>query len=163
MDDVRSELSETVADLGETLENLQQISRGIHPAVLSTGGLGVALSGLARRAGLPVELEVDAPHRLPDSVEVAAYYVVSEALTNAAKHAQASVVHVRVNAAGSVVDIEISDDGVGGTDPGRGSGLRGLRDRVEALAGSIEIESPPGGGTTPRVRIPVEVDSARSP
>jgi PAS domain S-box-containing protein len=163
MKDVRSELSETVAGLSDTLENLQEISRGIHPAVLSSGGLSVALSGLARRAGLPVELAVDAPRRLPDSVEVAAYYVVSETLTNAAKHAQASLVHVRVNAADTVVNIEISDDGVGGTDPERGSGLTGLRDRVEALGGSIEIRSPPGGGTTLQVRIPVETDEARSP
>jgi PAS domain S-box-containing protein len=154
MDDLRSELSETATNLAAAAENLQEISRGIHPAVLSSGGLGVALKGLARRAGLPVELEVDAPRRLPDSIEVAAYYVVSEALTNAAKYAEASVVTVRLHA-DSIVDLEISDDGVGGADPLRGSGLLGLRDRVEALGGSIEIVSPPGGGTSMRVRIPV--------
>jgi len=93
---------------------------------------------------------------LPDPVEVAAYYVVSEAVTNAAKHAEASGVEVTLRAADSVVELEIADDGVGGADPGRGSGLTGLRDRVEALGGSIEIESPPGGGTSLRVRIPVE-------
>lgn len=163
MVDVRSELSDTVAELAATMENLQEISRGIHPAVLSRGGLGVALGGLARRAGLPVELEVNAPHRLPDSIEVAAYYVVSEALTNAAKHAQASLVNVRLNAADSVLDVEISDDGVGGTDPERGSGLKGLRDRVEALGGSIDVDSPSAGGTTLRVTIPLEIGTDASP
>ena len=128
---------------------------GVHPAALSSGGLGVARKGLARCAGLPVELEIDVPQRLPDSIEVASYYVVSEALTNAAKHAKASHVKVSVEVAGPALAVEISDDGVGGTDPERGSGLAGLRDRVEALGGSLEIDSAPGGGTSLRVKIPV--------
>jgi PAS domain S-box-containing protein len=156
LDEARSELDETVAGLTAALEDLQEISRGIHPAALSSGGLGVALKGLARRAGVPVELEIDAPKRLPDSIEVAAYYVVSEALTNAAKHARASHVKVRVRDTGAALAVAISDDGMGGTDPERGSGLVGLRDRVEALGGSLEIDSPEGGGTSLRVTIPVD-------
>ncbi len=116
----------------------------------------MALRGLSRRAGLPVDLDVDVPDRLPDPVEVATYYVVSEALTNAAKHAGASTVWVDVRAVDASVELTISDDGVGGADPGHGSGLLGLTDRVEALGGSIEIDSPPGGGTTLRVTIPFD-------
>jgi PAS domain S-box-containing protein len=158
MDDVRSELSDTARGLAAAVENLQEIARGIHPAVLTSGGLNMALRGLGRRAGLPVELDVNVPHRLPDPVEVAIYYVVSEALTNAAKHADGSAVHVRVHAVDAGVDLTISDDGVGGADPAHGSGLLGLTDRVEALGGSIDIESPSGGGTTLRVRIPFDRD-----
>jgi PAS domain S-box-containing protein len=156
MEDVRSELSDTARGLAAAVENLQEIARGIHPAVLSSGGLNVALRGLGRRAGLPVELDVDVPHRLPDPVEVATYYVISEALTNAAKHARASTVRVQVRTLDAAVDLAISDDGVGGADPGHGSGLLGLTDRVEALGGSIEVESPLGGGTTLRVTIPFD-------
>ena len=156
LEDVRSELADTARGLAAAVENLQEIARGIHPAVLSSGGLNVALRGLGRRAGLPVELDVDVPHRLPDPVEVATYYVVSEALTNAAKHAHASTVHVYVRAEDAVVDLTISDDGVGGADPAYGSGLLGLTDRVEALGGSIEIDSPPGRGTTLHVMIPFD-------
>lgn len=156
MEEVRSELSDTAHGLAAAVENLQEIARGIHPAVLSSRGLNTALRGLGRRAGIPVELDVDVPHRLPDPVEVAAYYVVSEALTNAAKHARASTVRVHVRAADGAVAVVISDDGVGGADPDRGSGLVGLTDRVEALGGSIEVDSPPGGGTTLRVTIPFD-------
>ena len=156
MEDVRSELSDTARGLAAAVENLQEIARGIHPAVLSSGGLNVALRGLGRRAGLPVDLDVDVPDRLPDPVEVATYYVVSEALTNAAKHARASTVRVDVRAVDAAVELTISDDGVGGADPGHGSGLLGLTDRVEALGGSIEIDSPPGGGTALRVTIPFD-------
>jgi signal transduction histidine kinase len=116
----------------------------------------MALRGLGRRAGLPVQLDVDVPHRLPDPVEVATYYVVSEALTNAAKHARASMVRVHVRAVDEAVDLAISDDGIGGAHPDHGSGLVGLTDRVEALGGSIEVDSPPGGGTTLRVTIPFD-------
>jgi signal transduction histidine kinase len=154
--DVRTELSQTAAGLAAALADLQEISRGIHPGVLSNGGLGVALKSLARRAGLPVELEVDVPGRLPPSVEVAAYYVVSEALTNAAKHAAASVVQVELKAEDDRLKLLIRDDGVGGADPERGSGLLGLRDRIEALGGAIEISSRRGRGTSLAINIPID-------
>jgi PAS domain S-box-containing protein len=157
---VPSELDEqlsAVADgLAEAVENLQEITRGIHPAVLSQGGLGPALRTLARRSAVPVELDVRTDRRLPQTVERAAYYVVSEALTNAAKHARASVVHVTLDADDACLRLSISDDGIGGANPGEGSGLIGLTDRVEALGGEIEIASAPGKGTTLRVTIPVE-------
>ena len=156
MEEVRSELSDTARGLAAAVENLQEIARGIHPAVLSNRGLNTALRGLGRRAGLPVQLDADVPDRLPDPVEVATYYVVSEALTNATKHARASTVRVHVRAVDGEVDLVISDDGAGGADPNRGSGLIGLTDRVEALGGSIDVDSPPGGGTTLRVTIPFD-------
>jgi PAS domain S-box-containing protein len=154
--DLREQLSQTAASLAGAVEDLQEISRGIHPAILSRGGLGPALRNLARRAGVPVELDMRAERPLPEPVDVAAYYVVSEALTNAAKHAQASVVHVDLKTEDSMVELAIRDDGVGGADPERGSGLIGLRDRVEALGGTIEIASSRGHGTSVVVRIPVD-------
>ncbi len=108
---------------------------------------------------MPVELDLSGPERLPERVEVAAYYVVSEGLSNAAKHAGASVVHVDVKVDSAVVEVSISDDGVGGADPARGSGLVGLRDRVEALGGTIQTTSPPGQGTHLLARIPVGEDT----
>jgi signal transduction histidine kinase len=154
---LRSELAQTAEGLTGVLEDLQEMSRGIHPAILSRGGLGPALKALARRSAIPVELDVRANGRLPEAVEAAAYYVVSEALTNAAKHANASVVHVAVDARGDeVVALTVRDDGVGGADPARGSGLIGLRDRVEALGGTMEVDSAAGRGTLLRVRIPVQ-------
>jgi signal transduction histidine kinase len=152
---LKHELSQTAEGLAGVVEDLQEMSRGIHPAILSKGGLGPALKTLARRCAVPVELEVHATSRLPEPVEVAAYYVVSEALTNAVKHAQASVVHVAVATEDSVVDVAIRDDGVGGADPAEGSGLVGLRDRVEALGGTIEITSGAGTGTSLVARIPL--------
>jgi PAS domain S-box-containing protein len=152
---LKHELSQTAEGLAGVVEDLQEMSRGIHPAILSKGGLEPALKTLARRCAVPVELEVHAASRLPEPVEVAAYYVVSEALTNAVKHAQASVVHVAVATEDSVVDVAIRDDGVGGADPAEGSGLVGLRDRVEALGGTIEITSGAGTGTSLVARIPL--------
>jgi signal transduction histidine kinase len=136
-------------------DDLQEISRGIHPAILSRGGLGPALKTLARRSPVPVDLELRSDRRLPQPVEVAAYYVVSEALTNAAKHANATLVHVDLEAENSVVRLSIRDDGVGGADPAHGSGLIGLRDRVESVSGTIEITSPAGSGTSLNVEIPI--------
>jgi len=129
----------------------------IHPAILTTGGLAPALRTLARRSAVPVELDAGVSGRLPAAIEAAVYFVVSEALTNAAKHASASLVSVDVAAHNGSVKVEIDDDGVGvgGADPARGSGLIGLRDRVEALGGSIDISSPAGGGTALRVEIPI--------
>jgi signal transduction histidine kinase len=153
--ELKPRLDSIAEGLSGAVEDLQEISRGIHPAILSKGGLGAALKTLARHSAVPVELEVEGGPRLPESVEVAAYYVVSEALTNVAKHAHASVVHVAVRADRSTVELTICDDGVGGADPARGSGLVGLRDRVETVGGTIEIASRRGEGTSVLVRLPI--------
>jgi signal transduction histidine kinase len=153
----KEQISHLVTGLVGVSEDLQEISRGIHPAILSKGGLGPALKTLARRSAVPVELDVGVDRRLPDSVEVAAYYVVAEALTNAAKHARASEVTVRVEAEGTNLHLLIRDDGIGGADTARGSGLTGLVDRVEALGGQMTISSPPGSGTSLSVKIPLDI------
>jgi signal transduction histidine kinase len=137
-------------------DELREISRGIHPAILSEGGLGPALRALARRSAVPVELDVHPERRLPEHLEVAAYYVVSEALTNAAKHAQASVVNVELDAHDAIVRLAIRDDGIGGADPAQGSGLVGLSDRIEALGGTLQVTSPAGSGTTLLIEIPLQ-------
>jgi signal transduction histidine kinase len=144
-----------VDGLAGALEELQEISRGIHPAILAQGGLAPALKTLARRSAVPVELEVRADTRLPEPVKVAVYYVVSEALTNTAKHAHASAVHITVDARDDVLELWIRDDGCGGADPTRGSGLLGLSDRVDALGGTIEVASPVGQGTTLFITLPL--------
>jgi signal transduction histidine kinase len=146
-----------VADeLTAVLEELREISRGIHPAILSEGGLGPALRTLARRSPIPVELDIQAGSRYPPSIEVAAYYVVSEALTNTAKHANASHADVVVWQANGTLRLRVSDEGAGGAEPHHGSGLTGLRDRVEALGGSIEVTSPVGQGTVLEVSLPID-------
>jgi signal transduction histidine kinase len=154
--ELQAQLSQVADGLAGALEELQEISRGIHPAILAHGGLAAALRSLARRSAVPVELEVRAETRLPEPVEVAAYYIVSEALTNTAKHAHASAVHVAVEARDGVLRLSIRDDGRGGADPARGSGLIGLTDRVDALSGTIEVASPVGAGTTLQIRLPIE-------
>ncbi len=156
--DLKGWIASAAAGTAEILEEVQEISRGIHPAILTTGGLGPALRTLARRSAVPVELDLSISGRFPEAVEVAVYFVVSEALTNAAKHARASVVRIELAAPDAAVVLAIDDDGVGGADPERGSGLIGLRDRVEALGGSIDIASPAGSGTSLRVRIPIAVE-----
>jgi len=148
-------LSQAAEGLAEVLSELQEISRGIHPAILSQGGLVPAVKTLARRSAIPVELSVRADGRLPEPVEVAAYYVVAEALANAAKHARASVAHVDVDVHEDVLRLRVRDDGVGGADPARGSGLIGLDDRVEALGGTMLIDSPAGKGTSLLVTLPI--------
>ncbi|MEA3020357.1 MAG: hypothetical protein QOI47_1881, partial [Actinomycetota bacterium] len=154
---LRVELSRAANGLTEAAEALQEISRGIHPAILAEGGLGPALRTLARRSAVPVELDVRTDdRRLPQQVEVAAYYVVSEALTNAAKHAQASVVRVDVDSNDSILGLVIRDDGVGGADLARGTGLVGLSDRVAALGGRLELASAVGLGTALHITIPVD-------
>jgi signal transduction histidine kinase len=158
LDQVKAQLSRAAKGLSHLVEELQEVSRGIHPAILSKGGLGPALKTLARRSSVPVELDVRVTRRLPEPVEVAAYYVVSEALTNAAKHAQASVVQVSLEARDAVLRLSVCDDGVGGAEPGRGSGLIGLRDRVEALGGRMEVASAASSGTSLLVTIPLESD-----
>lgn len=152
---LKEQLSHTAEGLSLVLEDLRELSRGIHPAILSKGGLGPALKMLARRSAVPVDLHVRVEGRLPERVEVAVYYIVSECLTNAAKHARASSVCVEVAAAGEATRVAIRDDGIGGADPGRGSGLIGLIDRVQALGGTIEVTSPAGHGTMLTAVIPV--------
>jgi signal transduction histidine kinase len=153
--ELMTQLQRAEAGLGGVLEQLRKISRGIHPAVISKGGLAPALRMLARRSVVPVELDLRADRRLPEPVEVAGYYVVSEALTNAAKHAHASVVHVELATHDANLQLAIRDDGIGGADPGQGSGLIGLSDRIDALGGSLQLTSPTGDGTTLQVEIPL--------
>ena len=148
-------------ELSHALEELRELARGIHPAVLTDRGLGPALEALAGRAPLPVELSTELEERLPAPVEAAAYYVVAEALTNVVKYADASAVQVRAAREDGRVVVEVADDGVGGADPYRGSGLRGLADRVEALDGRLDLESGEGEGTTLRAVIPVREATPR--
>jgi len=162
-DQIRGELSLLADGLGTALDELREISHGIHPAVLSEAGLGPALKALARRSAVPVELDLNIGPRLAEPLEVAAYYVASEALTNAAKHAQASVIEVRADGCDGALALSIRDDGIGGADPGRGSGIIGLKDRVEALGGTISVLSPPGHGTTLHVQLPAGPSAAATP
>jgi GAF domain-containing protein len=154
--ELRAELTHVDQGLTAVLDELREISRGIHPAILSERGLAPALKTLARRSPTPVALDIRVEGRLPDGVEVAAYYVVSEMLTNTAKHAQASAVYVDVAQADGVLHISVRDDGVGGADPARGSGLVGLRDRVEARGGTISVRSPRSEGTAVEVTLPLD-------
>jgi signal transduction histidine kinase len=154
---VKEQISHVVTGLAGVCEELREISRGIHPAILSKEGLGPALKTLARRSAVPVDLDISVHRRLGESAEVAAYYIVAEALTNAAKHAQASQVNVRVDAVGSNLRLSIRDDGIGGADPTNGSGLIGLRDRVEAVGGQMTISSHAGSGTSLLVEMPCDV------
>jgi signal transduction histidine kinase len=158
LQELRNQVSGVVDGLVGVSTELQEISRGIHPAILSKGGLGPAIKTLARRSAIPVELDLDVDRRLSESVEVAAYYVVAEALTNAAKHAQASHVDISAAACDDELRLTIKDDGVGGAVAGTGSGLIGLKDRVEALAGRLDISSPAGSGTTLTVVIPLRAE-----
>src|SRR5690349_14042234 len=154
---LEAEIGRVAGELNGVVEDLREIARGIHPVILSEGGLGPALRTLARRAAVPVELDLAAIGRLPEPVEVAAYYVVSEALTNATRHAHASVVCVAAEERGDSLRLSIRDDGAGDADPARGSGLIGLRDRAEALGGSLEVSSPPGEGTLILVLLPLRL------
>jgi PAS domain S-box-containing protein len=142
-------------ELAEAHEELRELARGIHPASLTVGGLGSALKGLAQRATVPVIVKALPDERFPENVEVAAYYVVSEAVTNAAKYAQASAVTISVRRENGSAVVEVADDGVGGADTTGGTGLLGLSDRVEALSGRLEVESPQGAGTRVRAVFPV--------
>jgi signal transduction histidine kinase len=159
--DLLAPLSQVKGGLRDVLDELREISRGVHPAILSEGGLGPALKSLARRCTVRVQLQVGPVTRLPPSVEAAAYYVASEALTNAAKHANASVARVTLELNDGIARLSIRDDGVGGADPSRGSGIIGLTDRVEALGGTITLSSPPGAGTSIVVQLPTELGGAR--
>ena len=155
--DLCDRMSRVVAGLSGVFADLQEISRGIHPAILSKGGLGPAIKTLARRSTVPVDLDLAIDGRLPESVEVAAYYVVAEALTNVAKHAHASAVTICASADDSL-RLAITDDGVGGAGARGGSGLIGLKDRVEAIAGRLQVVSPAGNGTRLVVTIPLQAE-----
>jgi signal transduction histidine kinase len=161
-DNIQRELSLLADGLFIALDELREISHGIHPAVLSEAGLGPALEALARRSAVPVELDLNLGSPPGEQVEVAGYYTASEALANAAKHAQASVIDLRVQGDDRALTLWIRDDGIGGADPSRGSGIIGLKDRVEALGGTISILSPPGHGTTLHVRLPAGPAPAHS-
>jgi signal transduction histidine kinase len=152
---IRTQLAGIADGLVAALDDLREISRGIHPAVLARSGLGPALRALARRSPVPVELDINLNGRLPDYVEVAAYYVVAEALTNAAKHARPTAIWVAADVLDGRLRLTVRDDGIGGADPANGSGLIGLTDRVEALGGTITVHSPPGEGTTLQVWFPL--------
>jgi signal transduction histidine kinase len=160
MEELRAHQTRMERELDSVLTELQEISRGIHPAILTKAGLGPALKTLARRSALPVELDLRTERRLPEHVEVAAYYVASEALTNAAKYAHASVVTIVLAEQDAILTLAIRDDGVGGVDPSQGTGLVGLADRVEALGGRLEIVSPAARGTSLSIEIPVEGQGA---
>lgn len=151
---LRDRLSGHVDSLSQLYTDLQELSRGIHPAILSRGGLGPALKTLARRSTVPVDLALSVPGRLPESVEVAAYYVVAESLTNTAKYADAREIRLRAAVTDGHLELSVADDGVGGALLGAGSGLLGLKDRVEALDGTLTLSSPVGAGTTVTTRIP---------
>jgi signal transduction histidine kinase len=150
--DLKDELSEIVSGLTDAAHELQEISRGIHRA---SSGLGPALKNLARRSAVPVYLDVGIDRRLPESLEVAGYYVVAEALANTAKHAQANQATVRAHTTDAGLSLSICDDGIGGADTCKGSGLIGLKDRVEALGGHLRVTSPPGYGTSLHTHLPL--------
>jgi len=152
---LRGDLDRVATGLAGAMDEMRDIARGIHPAVLTGRGLGPALTSLTRRSPIPVRLDLPVQARLPESVEITAYYVVSEALVNAAKHANPSAVQVAVETFDGVLRLSVTDDGVGGADPARGSGLVGLRDRVEAIGGTLTVQSRPGEGTRLVAEIPV--------
>jgi PAS domain S-box-containing protein len=157
--DLLAKLSHVEDGLRGVLDELREISRGVHPAIVSEGGIGPALKSLVRRSGVPAELEVEAMDRLPEPVEIAAYYVVSEALANATKHANASVVRIRLESRDGTLRVAVHDDGLGGADPSKGSGIVGLIDRAEALGGSVTVASPAGAGTSIVVELPARQQS----
>jgi signal transduction histidine kinase len=152
---IRTEIADVVAGLTGVIEQLREISRGIHPVILSRAGLRPALRTLGRRSAVPVEMDVRIDGRLPEPVEVGVYYVVSEMLANAAKHARASMVEVDAEVSGATLRLRVRDNGAGGADPARGSGLTGLKDRIDALGGTFSLHSPVGGGTTVSCELPL--------
>jgi signal transduction histidine kinase len=159
--DLQAGLSRIAAGLADVVAELQELSRGIHPAILSERGLGPALRTLARRSRVPVELDVTTNARCPEPIEIAAYYVASEALANAMKHAQASYIEMSLTTRHGSLLLSVHDDGVGGANPARGSGLTGLADRVEALGGSFHIHSAAGAGTHITADLPLEYEPAQ--
>lgn len=158
--ELRERLSRIAAGLGAAVEELQELSRGIHPSILTDAGLGAALESLALRSPIAVELAAMTRKRFPRPIEVAAYFVASESLANAAKHSQASRIDVALTLKNDLLQLSVCDNGIGGADPGQGSGLVGLRDRVDALGGSLEINSKAGEGTSVVVAFPSRNDRA---
>jgi len=152
--EVRDAVAEAHEEAKAALAELRQFIRGLHPAVLDELGLDAALSGIAARSPIPVRLDVDLPGRAPTAVETVAYFVVSEALSNAARHAAATRIDVTVRRDPAALRLRVTDDGQGGADPRRGTGLLGLRQRVESLDGTLQVDSPAGGPTTITVRLP---------
>ena len=156
------ELAVARAELDAALEELRELARGIHPSILTDRGLEAALAAVAGRSTVPVELDLDGCRELPLSVQTTAYFVVVEALTNASKHAHSDRIEVRVAVGEETAMVEVRDDGSGGVDPAQGSGLSGLADRVSALGGTLEVDSPVGAGTTIRARIPARMSDTRT-
>jgi signal transduction histidine kinase len=156
--ELSAQLDRAVTAATDLLDELREIARGIHPAILTQGGLTAALRALTRRCPVPVDLDMRVPQPLPAHVEASAYYIVAEALTNVAKHSRASAVTVAAVAdtAGGVLRIAVSDDGVGGAHVGAGTGLVGVKDRVEAIGGRMLLDSPLGAGTNLRVELPLD-------
>jgi signal transduction histidine kinase len=153
-DALRERLAVTAAGLSGVLSDLQEISRGLHPAILSKGGLQPAIKALARRAATPVELDVDLDRRFEERLEVAVYYIVAEAVTKATEHAETSLIRIHLHMEEDTIHLAVEDDGVAGASAGEGTGFIGLKDRVEALGGVMWVESPEGEGTSVHVRIP---------
>jgi signal transduction histidine kinase len=162
-DRLAAQVDGVAADLVSVVDELRELARGLHPAVLAEGGLRPALRTLARRSAVPVRLDIGVDGRLPESVELATYYVVAEALTNTVKHAQATVIDIQAAAGEGVLRVQIRDDGRGGADTTGGTGLIGLTDRVEALGGRLTLTSPPGAGTAIQVVLPLPADRGRPP
>lgn len=162
LDSLKEQISDAVDGLSAASADLQELARGIHPAILSRGGLGPALKMLARRCAIPVTVHLELAGRVSESAEVAAYYVVAESITNVTRHARASQITINARINGANIVLSIRDDGVGGADSNNGSGLIGLIDRVEALGGHMEIDSPPGGGTALHVAIPTSTSEPNS-
>ncbi|MCU1615129.1 MAG: hypothetical protein JWO98_2669 [Frankiales bacterium] len=158
--ELTTDLDAVANGLTGVLDELREIARGLHPAALAEGGLPPALKTLARRSAVPVHLDLGVDRRLPEPIELAAYYVVAEALTNTAKHSSATVIDVEVAADAGMLRVRVRDDGRGGADPTRGTGLVGLTDRVEALGGRLALHSPPGGGTTMQMDLPLTAPAA---
>jgi signal transduction histidine kinase len=156
-------LDRIATGLDDVMEELREIARGLHPAILADGGLRPALKSLARRSAVPIDLDIQIEERLPEPVETAAYYTVSEALTNAAKHARATAADVQVTESDGVLHVRVRDNGRGGADFGQGSGLVGLKDRAEALGGHLGLRSPPGAGTTLEIELPLEPGGPKLP
>jgi signal transduction histidine kinase len=156
------ELALARAELDAALEELRELARGIHPSILTDQGLEAGLASLASRSTVPVKLDLDSCGKLPLSVQTTAYFVVAEALTNASRHSHADRIEVRVAVGEGDATVEVRDDGEGGVDAARGSGLRGLADRVSALGGTLAIDSPVGAGTTIRARMPLRAPGKAS-
>jgi signal transduction histidine kinase len=153
--DTSEQFGHLATGMDEVLEDLREIARGLHPAILADGGLQPALKTVARRSAVPVHLDVQIEGRLPDPVEITAYYTVCEALANATKHAHATAVEVEAVASDGILHLRVRDDGRGGADFSQGSGLVGLKDRVEAIGGRLRLHSLPGTGTTLEIDLPL--------